>query len=62
MAATNRPDRLDTALLRPGRFDRLQYVGPPSAEARASILAVQTRGMPLAADVDLAQLAEQTPG
>jgi SpoVK/Ycf46/Vps4 family AAA+-type ATPase len=57
VAATNRPDMLDPALLRPGRLDRLLYVGPPDAEARRAILDIHTRGTPLAADVDLSTLA-----
>mmetsp|Transcript_9348 Transcript_9348/g.28123 ORF Transcript_9348/g.28123 Transcript_9348/m.28123 type:complete len:1086 (-) Transcript_9348:370-3627(-) len=57
LAATNRPDMVDPALLRPGRFDRLELVGPPDVEGRAAILAVHTRTTPLAADVDLHALA-----
>ena len=53
LAATNRPDMVDPALLRPGRFDRLELVGPPDVEARTAILAVHTRRTPLAHDVDL---------
>ena len=62
MAATNRPDILDPALLRPGRFDRQIVIGMPSVEARQQILAVHARGKPLAVDVDLAVLARATPG
>ena len=51
IAATNRPDRLDPALLRPGRFDRALYVGLPDAEARGAILAIHLRKVPLHADV-----------
>ena len=53
LAATNRPDCIDPALLRPGRFDRLLQVPPPNAAGRAAILAVHTRRTPLAPDVDL---------
>ncbi|GAX79006.1 hypothetical protein CEUSTIGMA_g6446.t1 [Chlamydomonas eustigma] len=60
LAATNRPDCVDAALLRPGRFDRLLYVPPPNKEGRASILRVHLRGTPLDQDVDIAQLAECT--
>ncbi|RUM46870.1 MAG: AAA family ATPase, partial [Hyperthermus sp.] len=62
VAATNRPDILDPALLRPGRFDRLIYVPPPDKEARLEILRIHTRKMPLAEDVDLERLAQQTEG
>ncbi|MGB6500205.1 MAG: CDC48 family AAA ATPase [Thermoplasmata archaeon] len=62
IAATNRPDILDEALLRTGRFDRLLYVEPPDAGGRLEILTVHTSRMPLADDVDLAQLAAQTEG
>ena len=57
--ATNRPDTLDPALLRPGRFDRLIYVPPPDAAARLSILRLHTRDIPLGPDVDLAQIASE---
>ncbi|MEW5302448.1 MAG: hypothetical protein WDW36_005234 [Sanguina aurantia] len=57
LAATNRPFAIDAALMRPGRFDAVLYVPPPDAEGRAQILRVHTRGMPLAADVDLDLLA-----
>jgi len=60
LASTNRPDMLDLALLRPGRFDRLIYVPPPDYEARLEIFKVHTRNMPLAEDVDLQQLARMT--
>ena len=53
VGATNRPDYVDTALLRPGRFDRLLYVPPPDSAARQAILEVHTRRTPLAADVNL---------
>jgi transitional endoplasmic reticulum ATPase len=62
LASTNRPDMLDPALLRPGRFDRLIYVPPPDYEARLEIFKVHTRNMPLAEDVDLQQLARMTEG
>ncbi len=62
LAATNRPDVLDPALLRPGRFDRTIMVNPPDQKGRADILAVHTRGVPLADDVDLDQVARTTPG
>jgi len=62
IAATNRPDILDPALLRPGRFDRLIYVGLPDKKARLEIFKVHTRGKPLADDVDLEKLAEKTEG
>jgi transitional endoplasmic reticulum ATPase len=62
IGATNRPDILDPALLRPGRFDRLVYVPPPDRAARLEILKVHTRRMPLAEDVDLERIAETTEG
>src|SRR5262245_32564902 len=62
IAATNRPDVLDAALLRPGRFDRQVTVGYPDRVGREAILRIHTRQIPLAADVDLATLARQTPG
>ncbi|GAB2779007.1 ATP-dependent zinc metalloprotease FtsH [Halomonas shantousis] len=62
LAATNRPDVLDTALMRPGRFDRKITLDRPHREARRAILEVHTRKMPLAEDVDLARLAEVTIG
>ncbi len=62
IAATNRPDVLDQALLRPGRFDRRVSVQPPDKNGREAILRVHTRGIPLAADVDLSGLASTTPG
>ena len=62
IAATNRPDILDPALLRPGRFDRLIYVPPPDKAARLDILKVHTRNVPLAPDVNLETLAEKTEG
>jgi cell division protease FtsH len=62
LAATNRPDVLDPALLRPGRFDRRVTVQPPDRRGRRLILEVHTRGVPLAADVDLDRIAATTPG
>ncbi len=62
LAATNRADVLDPALLRPGRFDRRVVVQPPDRAGRAAILAVHTRGVPLANDVDLDEIAGETPG
>ena len=62
IAATNRPDILDPALLRPGRFDRHVRVSPPDQAGREAILEVHTRGVPLAPDVDLGTLASATPG
>jgi transitional endoplasmic reticulum ATPase len=59
IAATNRPDIIDPALLRPGRFDRLIYVPPPDLEARKSILRIHTRRKPLGPDVNLDRLAER---
>ena len=57
IAATNRLDMLDPALVRPGRFDRLVYIGPPNLEARTEILKIHTKGKPLNKDVDLDKLA-----
>ena len=62
MAATNRADILDNALLRPGRFDRQVYVGLPDIKGRADILKVHARGKPLGEDVDLRDIAKGTPG
>ncbi len=62
MAATNRPDILDPALLRPGRFDRQIVVDAPDIEGRAAILAVHSKGKPLAGEIDLDVLARRTPG
>jgi cell division protease FtsH len=62
MAATNRPDVLDPALLRPGRFDRRVVVSRPDVRGREEILRVHTRKIPLAEDVDLSVLARGTPG
>ena len=60
IGATNRPNLIDPALLRPGRFDELIYVGPPDSNGRAQILKIHTAKMPLAKDVDLAVLAERS--
>ena len=62
IASTNRPEVLDPALLRPGRFDRRVVVNPPDQVGREQILAVHTRDVPLADDVDLTSLAASTPG
>src|SRR5207253_2992228 len=62
IAATNRPDVLDQALLRPGRFDRRVTVQPPDRTGREAILRVHTRSVPLAPDVDLGGIAATTPG
>lgn len=62
MAATNRSDVLDPALLRPGRFDRKILVGRPDVKGREAILKVHARNKPLANDVDLKEIAKQTPG
>lgn len=62
VAATNRPDILDPALLRPGRFDRRVILDRPDMQGRKAILEVHTRGKPLADDVELLTLAKETPG
>jgi cell division protease FtsH len=62
LAATNRPEVLDSALLRPGRFDRRVVVSPPDQVGRQQILEVHTRSVPLDDDVDLSALASTTPG
>jgi cell division protease FtsH len=62
LAATNRPDVLDPALIRPGRFDRQIIIHPPDHKGRVEILKVHTRKVPLANDVDLEQVAASTPG
>ena len=62
LAATNRPDVLDPALLRPGRFDRRVIIDRPELGARRAILDVHTRGKPLAPDLDLDEIAGNTPG
>lgn len=62
IAATNRADILDAALTRPGRFDRVVSVSPPDRGGREAILEIHTREIPLAPDIDLAQVARTTPG
>jgi cell division protease FtsH len=62
LAATNRPDVLDPALLRPGRFDRQIIIHPPDHKGRVAILKVHARNVPLASDVDFERLASATPG
>ncbi|MCB9176943.1 MAG: ATP-dependent zinc metalloprotease FtsH [Caldilineae bacterium] len=62
VAATNRPDILDPALLRPGRFDRQVVIDRPDMRGRRAILGIHARGKPLASDVDLEVVARQTPG
>jgi transitional endoplasmic reticulum ATPase len=62
MAATNRPNSIDPALRRPGRFDREIVIGIPNARARREILEIHARGMPLAGDVDLGELADAAHG
>lgn len=62
IAATNRPDILDPALLRPGRFDRQVAIDAPDVTGREAILEVHAKGKPLAPDIDLALLAQRTPG
>ncbi len=60
IAATNRPDMVDSAVLRPGRFDRLIYVPEPDDKGRLQILKIYTKGMPISKDVDLNQLTIMT--
>eukprot|EP00127_Corallochytrium_limacisporum_P003488 Clim_evm116s149 gene=Clim_evmTU116s149 len=62
IAATNRPDYIDPALLRPGRMDRIMYIGLPDEEARREILRIHTSKVPLAEDVDISALADNTAG
>ncbi len=62
IGATNRPDSIDPALRRPGRFDREIEIGVPNAEGRLEVLQIHTRGMPLAKDVDLARLSSELHG
>lgn len=62
IAATNRMDLIDKALLRPGRIDRLIYIPPPGEKGREEILKIHLRGKPLAKDVDISELAKQTEG
>ena len=62
LGATNRPDLIDPALLRPGRLEKLVFVEPPDAEARREILRTAGKSVPLAADVDLGRLAGELEG
>jgi transitional endoplasmic reticulum ATPase len=62
IGATNRPDILDTALLRPGRFDRIILVGAPDEKTREKILEIHTKSMPLSKDVNIKELAKKTEG
>ncbi|MDW8022030.1 MAG: AAA family ATPase, partial [Nitrososphaerota archaeon] len=62
LGATNRPDLLDPAILRPGRFDKLIYVPPPDEKSRYQILRIYTRKMPLSPDVSIRELAARTEG
>ena len=62
IGATNRPDMVDSALLRPGRLDRLIYIQPPDKEERKKIFEVHLKGKPIGADVDVTKLAERTEG
>ncbi|HIH24828.1 TPA: CDC48 family AAA ATPase [Candidatus Woesearchaeota archaeon] len=62
IAATNRPDIIDTALMRPGRFDRIILVPVPDKKTRKQVFSVHTKGMPLAKDVDMTELVEKTEG
>lgn len=62
MAATNRADILDPALLRPGRFDRTVYIGKPDVRGREEVLKVHAHDKPLAEDIDFKVIAKQTPG
>lgn len=62
LAATNRPEAMDPALMRPGRFDQVLYVGPPDQPAREAIFTVHLRGLSLSPDVDIAQVARLADG
>lgn len=62
IGATNRPDIIDPALLRPGRFDRILYVPPPDRESRVQIIKIHTKKKPLAEDVNIEELADKTDG
>ena len=62
VAATNRPDILDDALLRPGRLDAILYVSPPDFEARKAIFSIQQKKMPWSNDADIFKLAQMTDG
>jgi transitional endoplasmic reticulum ATPase len=57
---TNRPDLIDTSLLRPGRLDQIAYIGPPDEKARLEILRITSQSMPLAADIELESIAQST--
>ncbi|KAJ6557368.1 AAA family ATPase [Mycena vulgaris] len=62
LAATNRPDAIDSALMRPGRLDRILYVGPPDQKGREEILGIRMRNMTIAPDVDVVEIAHMTEG
>ena len=62
LAATNRPESMDPALMRPGRFDQILYVGPPDGPTREAIFNVHLRGLPLAPDVDITELSRLSEG
>lgn len=62
IAATNRPEQIDSAILRPGRFDKRIFVGPPNQVAREAIFKIRLRGLDLASDLDIAELARLTDG
>ncbi len=62
IGATNRPDILDTALIRAGRFDKMIYIPPPDRDARLQILKVHTKNMPLSPEVNLEKIADLTDG
>lgn len=62
VAATNRPDIIDDALLRPGRIDRILYVGPPNLESRKEIFNIQLKKMTIDQDVDINEIAEKSQG
>ncbi len=62
IAATNRPDIIDPALLRPGRFDRILYVSPPDKESRLQIIKIHTKKKPLSQDINITELADNTEG
>ncbi|KAJ7758519.1 AAA family ATPase [Mycena maculata] len=62
LAATNRPDAIDSALMRPGRLDRILYVGPPDQKGREEILAIRMKNMTVAPDIDVPEIARMTEG
>ena len=62
IAATNRPDIIDPALLRPGRFDRILYISPPDRESRLQIIKIHTKKKPLSQDINITELADNTEG